>query len=176
MGAATRGAVEAHGVVDAVILDIFTSANMHEGLNSVQIEDKMYKRKLGLFEAGDAFIALPGGLGTFDEVMEVLTLRQLGIHSKPVALVNTRGYFDRFAELIRHAIAEGFVHEEMWSDIAVVDTPEKAIEFVENYAPDEKDKGKIWSGDMSREKVDSDWTAAAAAAAPKENEANPSPI
>lgn len=64
------------------------------------------------------------GLGTFDEVMEVLTLRQLGIHSKPVALVNTRGYFDRFAELIRHAIAEGFVHEEMWSDIAVVDTPE----------------------------------------------------
>lgn len=80
MGAATRGAVEAHGVVDAVILDIFTSANMHEGLNSVQVEDKMYKRKLGLFEAGDAFIALPGGEnGELSEADAVYMLIEDGV-------------------------------------------------------------------------------------------------
>ncbi|KAJ8907185.1 hypothetical protein NDN08_003667 [Rhodosorus marinus] len=109
------------------------------------------QRKLGLYEAGDAFIALPGGLGTLDEVMEVLALRQLNIHSKPVALLNTRGYFGRFEELIRHSIEEGFVRQEILSDIAVVDTPEKAIEFVENYKPVEKNKEEIWSGDMGRE-------------------------
>jgi uncharacterized protein (TIGR00730 family) len=81
----------------------------HPGLSELRIVASMHERKAAMAEAADAFLALPGGLGTLEELAEMATWAQLGLHAKPVALVNTAGYFDHLLALLDHAVAEGFV-------------------------------------------------------------------
>jgi predicted Rossmann-fold nucleotide-binding protein len=84
MGAATDGALEISGIVDCVILDKFITANMHEGgFRDVQVSKTMTERKSSLSDRADAFVCLPGGLGTLEEVSEVMSWLQLGLHTKP---------------------------------------------------------------------------------------------
>ena len=80
----------------------------HEGLTELHIVDSMHIRKQLMFDLSDAFVVLPGGLGTLDETFEIITWRQLGLHDKPVILVDNNGYWQPFQNLVQHVIDSGF--------------------------------------------------------------------
>lgn len=80
----------------------------HTGLTELVIVDNMHQRKRRMFELADAFAVLPGGLGTLDETLEIITWKQLGLHDKPVVLIDVAGYWSPLLELIEHAVASGF--------------------------------------------------------------------
>src|ERR1700733_14007065 len=80
----------------------------HTGLSELLIVDNMHQRKRRMFEMSDAFAVLPGGLGTLDETLEILTWKQLGLHDKPVIIVDVAGYWTPLLELVEHAVASGF--------------------------------------------------------------------
>jgi uncharacterized protein (TIGR00730 family) len=113
MGALADGALQAGGKVTGVIPDYFnTPALAHQNLTSLEIVDSIHERKARMIELADAFIALPGGFGTFEELFEALTWAQIGLHSKPVGLLNTRHYFDPLLAMVKHAQTEGFIYDE----------------------------------------------------------------
>ena len=80
------------------------------GLTELIVVDSMHARKRKMFELADAFVSLPGGLGTLDETIEVLTWRQLGLHDRPIVLANHEGYWGPLLSLIDHVVATGFAH------------------------------------------------------------------
>jgi hypothetical protein len=84
----------------------------HRGLTELHVVTTMHERKLMMAERSDAFVALPGGLGTFEELFEVWTWRQLGYHDKPLGLLNVEGYYDGLLAFLRQTAAHGFVTEE----------------------------------------------------------------
>jgi uncharacterized protein (TIGR00730 family) len=113
MGALADGALQAGGKVTGVIPDYFnTPALAHQNLTSLEIVDSIHERKARMIELADAFIALPGGFGSFEELFEALTWAQIGLHSKPVGLLNTRHYFDPLLAMVKHAQTEGFIYDE----------------------------------------------------------------
>ena len=89
----------------------------HTGLTELHVVESMHQRKALMAERAEAFIALPGGLGTCDELFEILTWRQLHIHNKPIGILNVAGYFDGLLDWINHAIGEDFIrpsHRELF--------------------------------------------------------------
>ncbi len=100
----------------------------------IEVED-MKERKAMMRERADAFIALPGGWGTLEEITEVITLKQLGIHRKPVVFLNINGFYDRFFVFLQEAKRQGFIAEAYEGLYAVVDEPEKALEYIARYVP-----------------------------------------
>lgn len=101
------------GVIPRALVDKEVA---HSGLTQMHIVDSMHTRKATMARLSDAFVALPGGLGTFEEFFEVLTWAQLGFHSKPCGLLNVAGYYDPLLAMFEHTVAEGFVrpaHREM---------------------------------------------------------------
>jgi uncharacterized protein (TIGR00730 family) len=95
----------------------------HAGLTELRLVESMHERKATMAALADGFAALPGGLGTLEEVFEVLTWSQLGIHRKPVGLVNVEGYWDGLLTLLRHAVEEGFIRSEYAALLLVDSTP-----------------------------------------------------
>lgn len=113
MGAVADGALESGGIVIGVINEgLNTPALAHAGLTCMEILPDIQLRKARMAAMADAFIALPGGFGTFDELFETLTWAQIGMHYKPIGLLNTKHYFDPLLAMVDHAIAEGFVYPE----------------------------------------------------------------
>src|SRR5690349_5544110 len=108
MGALADAALEAGGRVEGVILDTFARV-AHQGLHALDTVDDMRSRKAGLARRGDAFVALPGGFGTLEELSEILVERQLGLHAKPLILVNVDGFWDPLLALVERQIAAGLV-------------------------------------------------------------------
>ena len=88
----------------------------------------MHERKARMAALADAFIALPGGYGTFEELFEVITWAQLRMHRKPIALLNVAGYFNAFKTLVDQAIAEGFIRAEHWHLFTMADDPGLLLE------------------------------------------------
>jgi uncharacterized protein (TIGR00730 family) len=115
MGALADAVLAAHGQVVGVIPEFLRGPEVeHAGLSETVVVDDLFARKAVMIERADAFVALAGGIGTFDELLEVIAWRQLGRLRKPIALLNTSGYFDPFIALLRGAIDEGFVdHHEL---------------------------------------------------------------
>ena len=110
MGTVADAALDAGGQVVGVIPDFLTSREvLHEGLTEQIVVDDLFERKAIMIERADAFVALPGGIGTFDEVVEVIAWRQLRQLRQPIGLLDTRGYFQPWLALLRHAVDEGFV-------------------------------------------------------------------
>lgn len=110
MGAVSRAARAAGGAVRGVILQQFVDKNLHcTETAPMQSVTDMRLRKRGLDEAGDAYIALPGGLGTLEEVLEMLSFKQLSLHDKPVVLLNARGYWDPLLGMLERAFEQGFI-------------------------------------------------------------------
>jgi uncharacterized protein (TIGR00730 family) len=110
MGAIADAALEAGGEVIGVIpRALFKQEVAHSGLSRVYEVNSMHERKAKMAKLADAFIALPGGFGTFDELFEILTWAQLGIHHKPIGLLDVAEYFAPFLILVRRAADEGFV-------------------------------------------------------------------
>ncbi len=134
MGAVADGALEQGGEVIGVIPKMFaTPALMHTQLSRLEIVDNMHVRKQRLAELADAFIALPGGYGTFEELFEILTWAQIGLHHKAVGLLNSDRYFDPLLSTIEHARKEGFIYSEHNSLYVYADQPERLLEKLEQY-------------------------------------------
>ncbi|MGH0035782.1 MAG: TIGR00730 family Rossman fold protein [Myxococcota bacterium] len=113
MGAVADAALEAGSDVVGVIPESLVRREVaHEGLGDLRVVGSMHERKATMTELGDAFVALPGGLGTLEELFEVLTWAQLGIHSKPVGLLDVDDYFAPLRAMLDHATEEGFVRPE----------------------------------------------------------------
>jgi uncharacterized protein (TIGR00730 family) len=110
MGALADAALASGGRVIGVIPQGLLEREVgHRGVTELRVVDSMHTRKRQMAELSDAFVALPGGLGTLEELFEVLTWAQLGIHGKPCALLNVGGFFDPLLALLEHMIAERFV-------------------------------------------------------------------
>ena len=107
----------------------------HAGLTELRLVDSMHERKATMAALADGFVALPGGLGTLEEILEILTWAQLGIHSKPVAALNTAGYWDSLMRLLGHAIAEGFIRREYAALMLFADTPAELLERMLAWQP-----------------------------------------
>lgn len=107
----------------------------HRHLTELQVVRSMHERKARMAELSDGFVALPGGLGTLEELCEVLTWAQLGFHYKPCGLLNVDGYYDKLAEFFDHTVSERFVKEKHRSMLIVENDSEKLIERFESYEP-----------------------------------------
>jgi uncharacterized protein (TIGR00730 family) len=121
-----------HGVIPHFLN---TVEHGHKNLSRLEVVEDMRERKHRMIAGSHAVISLPGGSGTFEELFEVLTLKRLGLFLGPVLLVNTNGYFDRFADFLQHAVRERFMaerHLEMWSLVA---GPEQVIEALHSAPP-----------------------------------------
>jgi hypothetical protein len=113
MGAIADAALAAGGEVVGVIPDVIMDREIgHRGLTELHVVRTMHERKAQLAERADAFVALPGGYGTMDEFIEIVTWAQLGIHSKPCVLVNLGGYYDGLLRFFDTAVSEGFIRAE----------------------------------------------------------------
>jgi uncharacterized protein (TIGR00730 family) len=99
----------------------------HRGLTKLHVVASMHERKALMAENADAFLAMPGGFGTLEELMEVVTWKQLGFHDKPIAVLNTVGYYDPFLTFVEHATKQGFIKPEHAANLTVVLTPLAAI-------------------------------------------------
>lgn len=132
MGAIARSVHEHCGNVFGVIPEALKEREgVAYGLaDELIITKTMQERKAILFTRADAFMVLPGGFGTLEEFMEVLTLKQLGYHNKPLTLVNTEGYYDPLLELFEHFFAEGFAAERYRELYFVAETAEQALDFI----------------------------------------------
>lgn len=103
--------------------------------DEIVVTATLQERRITMIKGSDAFIGLPGGFGTLEEVTENLTMRQLSLHKKPLALVNTRGFWDPFAGFVRHLRIERFILPEHESLLHLASTPEDALFYLDRYVP-----------------------------------------
>ena len=136
MGAVTDGTLDAGGEVTGVIPKFMVDNGWcYDRLEDVIITADMHQRKHMMSEMADAVIALPGGVGTLEELLETLTWRQLGLVKVPIIILNTLGYYDHLLLMLQHAIDEGFMktsHARLWQ---VASTPQDAIDLLEHQKP-----------------------------------------
>lgn len=138
MGAVADGALENGGEVIGVINDGLNTPRLaHAGLTRMEVLLDIQARKARMSELADAFIALPGGFGTFDELFETLTWAQIGLHHKPVGLLNINHYFDPLIQLVDHAIMKGFIYPEHRGLFASADDPAELLTLLANWTPPE---------------------------------------
>ena len=120
MGAVADAALAVGGEVIGVIpRGLVRKEIAHDHLTELRIVESMHERKALMAELADAFVALPGGIGTLEELIEVYTWSYLGIHDKPFGLVNTNGYYDGLASFLDHAVAQGFLRPEVRARLLV---------------------------------------------------------
>lgn len=132
MGAVARGVLEGKGAVTGVIPEFLLSKEQPDGATDlsgaemITVPD-MHTRKHMMFEKADAFVALPGGIGTLEEVVEMLTWAQLARHTKPVVVLNTNGFWTPFVTLLDHMEEAQFLHNTARARPIVCDTPDEAV-------------------------------------------------
>jgi uncharacterized protein (TIGR00730 family) len=107
----------------------------HLGLTDLQVVESMHERKAAMANLSDAFVALPGGIGTLEEIIEVYTWSQLGLHRKACALLNVSGYYDGLTAFLDHAVSEGFLARSHRELLVVIERPEELIESLESWDP-----------------------------------------
>ena len=131
MGALANGALDAGGHVHGVLPHFMRELEWgHEGITRLDLVEDMRERKRRMLDAADAVVALAGGCGTLEELMEAITFKRLGLYAGPIVMVNTRGFYDPLLELLDRCIAERFMgerHREMWQ---VVDEPEQVLDAI----------------------------------------------
>lgn len=103
----------------------------HKSMTELHVVESMHERKAKMSELSDAFVAAPGGIGTFEELFEVFTWRQIGYHDKPVALLNTAGYYDPLICFLDHCVANGLLQPEVRASLGVFATPSALLEFLD---------------------------------------------
>lgn len=128
MGACARGAVEAGGEVIGIAPRFFDQPGvLFEGCSRLVLTDTMAERKTAMEEEAEGFLILPGGIGTMEEFFEVLTQRQLGLHAKPMALLNTAGCYTPLCAMLRRMAETGFAGSEVPALAALCETPAEAL-------------------------------------------------
>lgn len=132
MGVAADAALAAGGEVVGVIPDLIMDREIgHGSVTELRVVRTMHERKAAMAESADAFIAMPGGFGTMDEFMEIVTWMQLGIHSKPCILMNVAGYYDALLRFIDAAVEEGFIRAENRALVRVARNAAEALGIIE---------------------------------------------
>lgn len=145
MGALSTAAQNHGGRVVGVILKEFHDLGVSDpGVSEMEVYKDMRSRKAGLERAGDAYVALPGGLGTFEEITEILSFKQLGFHNKPIVFVNTNGYFDHLLKQFEKCFDEKFIEPRFRNLFSVVDSALEAIEIIKNYRPTQQNLKYNW--------------------------------
>jgi uncharacterized protein (TIGR00730 family) len=132
MGICARTVMAGGGHVTGIIPDFLQTAEIaFEGISDLQIVSSMHERKQRMFEQSDAFLALPGGIGTLEETIEMLTWAQLGRHKHPILLLNTKGFWDPLITLFDHMIKSEFVSPTIRKQYSVVDDVEQVLPTIE---------------------------------------------
>jgi uncharacterized protein (TIGR00730 family) len=128
MGAVADGCLAANGKVIGVLPEFLGHREIaHPGLTELKLVDTLFTRKKLMMQAADAFVSLPGGLGTLDELFEVWTWAQLNQLRKPVAILNTLGFYDHLLAMTKHAGDEGFIRQTILDYLFVEQEPEKLL-------------------------------------------------
>lgn len=145
MGAVADAALAAGGEVIGVIPQELVDRELaHTGLTELHVVGSLHERKALMAELSDGFVSLPGGFGTLDELMEQLTWSQLGLHTKPIGLLDVEDYWHPLIALARHATAEGFVRESDLAAIAVATDAAGLLDRLDRMTREERPRPK-WS-------------------------------
>ncbi|MEO1490997.1 MAG: TIGR00730 family Rossman fold protein [Pseudomonadota bacterium] len=132
MGEAARAMQAAGGAVTGVIPQYLVDLEVGKtDIDDYIVTTDMHERKMLMFQRSDAVVTLPGGPGTLDEIIEVLTWRQLGLHTKPIVAVNSEGYWDPLKALLEHVIAQGFADESLGKLINFVPDAAAAVDVLD---------------------------------------------
>ena len=146
MGAPARGVYEKGGHILGIAPKFFEENNpeiSYDNCTEFIHTETMRERKKLLDESSDAFIVAPGGIGTFDEFFEILTLKQLGRHNKAIVIFNINGYFDDMLKMMKHAIDKKFITTDCVELYKVVNTVDEALDYIESYDPADVDLSKV---------------------------------
>lgn len=136
MGAVADAALARGGEVIGVIPRPLARREVaHAGLTEMHVVESMHDRKAKMASLVNGFVSLPGGLGTFEETLEILTWSQLGIHRKPVALLNVAGYYDHLIRMLTHAVREGFVRREYFDLLLFGETVDGVLDAALAWTP-----------------------------------------
>jgi uncharacterized protein (TIGR00730 family) len=108
---------------------------VHQGISDLRVVETMHERKQLMSDLADAFLALPGGAGTLEEIFEQWTWAQLGLHAKPCGFLNVGGYFTPLVEMIARMVAEGFLAAPLAAMVAIEEQPEKLLARFKEYRP-----------------------------------------
>ena len=136
MGVIADAALAAGGEVIGVMPQALIDREIgHRGLTELQVVDSMHERKARMAELSDGFVALPGGIGTLEELIEVYTWSQLGIHDKPCGVLNVNGYYDHLAAFLDHAVTAGLLRPQHRATLTVTDDPAELLERFAAYTP-----------------------------------------
>ena len=134
------GGGKVYGVIPTALVDLEVA---HTGLTELHCVDTMHERKARMTDLADAFVALPGGIGTLDELFEAWSWNALGYHAKPFCLLNVDGFWDRMVDFIDHATASGFLSPRRRSQLLVAQSGEEAIELLDKAAASAA-QGMVW--------------------------------
>ncbi len=141
MAEVANAALAEGGKVIGIIPGVLVEKELaHTGVTDLRVVESMHERKAMMADLSDAFIALPGGWGTLEELFETVTWAQLGFHEKPVGLLNVRGYYDGMLRFLDHAVAEGFLKAKHRALLLVHDTPEALLDAFARYEPPREGK------------------------------------
>jgi uncharacterized protein (TIGR00730 family) len=136
MGIVADAAMAAGGEVIGIIPQALKDAEVgHSGLTRLEVVDGMHARKARMAELSDAFVALPGGLGTLEELFEVWTWGQLGYHAKPLGLLDVNGFYSKLGSFLDHVVEEGFVRPQHRAMLQLADTPAELLTAMDRYHP-----------------------------------------
>lgn len=136
MGQLADGVLNQSGKVIGVIPDFLKRKEVfHPNISELIVVETMHQRKLKMHELSDGFMALPGGYGTLEELFEIITWGQLGLHQKPVGVLNCGGFFDSMLQFLDTMVSQGFLKHENREMLLVDDTAEGLLEQMRNYAP-----------------------------------------
>ena len=136
MGKIADAVIAADGHATGIIPKFLDNVEIaHRGLNDLHVIDTMHERKNMMYEIADGFIIMPGGLGTLDETMEIITWRQLGLHRKPIIIANLHGYWDHMLLLFQNIIDEGFMHHGHTGHFEHVDDMDELADRLDAYFP-----------------------------------------
>ncbi|AIL63915.1 TIGR00730 family Rossman fold protein [Pseudomonas alkylphenolica] len=134
MGIVADAAMAAGGEVIGIIPQALKDAEVgHSGLTRLEVVDGMHARKARMAELSDAFVALPGGLGTLEELFEVWTWGQLGYHAKPLGLLDVNGFYSKLGSFLDHVVEEGFVRPQHRAMLRLADSPAELLDAMDSY-------------------------------------------
>lgn len=133
MGATARGMSSGGGRIIGVAPTFFADGVLYDHCAELHRTETMRQRKQMMEDNSDGFIAAPGGIGTFEEFFEILTLKQLNRHEKPIVVLNVDGYYDKLLAFMDSVAAEGFMSESCKELYQTVETPEQALDYLANY-------------------------------------------
>ncbi|PJZ84606.1 TIGR00730 family Rossman fold protein [Leptospira harrisiae] len=141
MGAVANGCLSKNGSVIGVLPKFLKKKEIeHSHLNQLILVDSMHERKRKMSDLSDAFVVLPGGFGTMEEFFEAITWSQLGLHHKPIIILNWHGFYNPLLTLIQNMVSSGFLKKENANLVQVLESSKDLLSALQNYSPSKTEK------------------------------------